>query len=191
MIPEQEALFEVVRALERLGIPHMVTGSVASSFHGRPRSTHDADIVIDPGPVELDALVRCLGDAGFYVDGARARDALRRRSQFNAIETRSAFKIDLIIRRDRPFSREELARRQPAELSPGMPAVALASPEDTILSKLEWAQKAGRSEKQIEDAAGVLAVNPAVDRVYIERWARELGVLDLWREIAGAEPASG
>jgi hypothetical protein len=62
--------------------------------------------------------------------------------------------------------------------------VALASPEDTILSKLEWAKKAGRSEKQIEDAAGVLAVNPGLNRAYVERWARELGVLDLWREIA-------
>lgn len=54
-----------------------------------------------------------------------------------------------------------------------------------ILSKLEWALKAGRSEKQIEDAAGVLAVSPGIDRAYVERWAGELGVLDLWREIAG------
>jgi hypothetical protein len=55
--PEQEALFEVARVLERLRIPHMVTGSTASSFHGRPRLTHDADIVIDPSPDQLDALV--------------------------------------------------------------------------------------------------------------------------------------
>lgn len=189
MTPEQEALFELARILERLGIPHMVTGSVASSYHGRPRSTHDADVVIDPTPDQLDALVRSLLDAGFYVDGERARDALRRRLQFNAIETRSAFKIDLIIRKDRPFSREELGRRQPAELSPGV-RVALASPEDTILSKLEWAKKAGRSEKQIEDAAGVLAVNPGLDREYVVRWGHALGVLDLWREIAGEEPAA-
>ena len=189
MTPEQAVLFEVVRALDRLGVPHMVTGSVASSYHGRPRSTHDADIVIDPTPDQLDALVRSLLDAGFYVDDERARDALRRRLQFNVIERRSAFKIDLIFRKDRPFSHEELGRRQAAELSPGVP-VALASPEDTILSKLEWAKKAGRSEKQIEDAAGVLAVNPGVDRAYLERWARELGVLDLWREITGEEPAS-
>lgn len=187
MTPEQEALFELVRTLERLGVPHMVTGSVASSFHGRPRSTHDADVVIDPTPEQLDALVRSLLDAGFYVDGGRARDALRRRLQFNAIETRSAFKIDLIIRKERPFSREELGRRQAAELAPGV-LVAVASPEDTILSKLEWAKKAGRSEKQIEDAAGVFAVNPGVDRAYVVRWARALDVLDLWREIAGDEP---
>ncbi len=188
MSPEEAALVAVARALNLLAIPYMVTGSVASSYHGRPRSTHDADIVIDPTPDQLDRLVRSLVDAGFYVDLDRARDALRRRLQFNAIETESACKIDLIIRKDRPFSREELGRRQAAELAPGV-AVPLASPEDTILAKLEWARKAGGSEKQIEDAAGVLAVNPRLDRAYVERWARDLGVLDVWREIAGDEPA--
>ena len=31
----------------------------------------------------------------------------------------------------------------------------------------------------------VLAVNPGLDRRYLEKWGRDLGVLDLWREIAG------
>jgi hypothetical protein len=189
VIPEQETLLEVVRILERLGIPHMVTGSIASSFHGRPRSTHDADIVIDPTPERLDALTTSLADLGFYVDADRARDALRRRLQFNAIDTRSAFKIDLVIRKDRPFSREELGRRQTVEIAPGV-RVALASAEDTVVSKLEWAKKAGRSEKQIDDASSILTVNLGIDRVYIERWARELGVLDLWREIADKPTSS-
>lgn len=73
------------------------------------------------------------------------------------------------------------------KLSPGVP-VALGSAEDTILSKLEWARKAGGSEKQIADAVGVFEVNPKVDRVYIERWARELGILDLWQEITSGRP---
>lgn len=183
MTPEQEALRELVRTLEHLGVPYMVTGSVASSFHGRPRQTNDADVVIDPTPEQLDSLVASLLGAGHYVDGQRARDALARRQQFNVIDPRTAFKIDLIIRKNRPFSREELDRRQGVPLLPGGP-IALASPEDTILSKLEWAKKAGRSEKQIEDAAGVLAVNPGIDRAYVERWAVELGVLDLWQEIS-------
>jgi len=110
--PEQEALVAVTRTLEHLRIPHMVTGSVASSFHGRPRSTHDADIVIDPSPEQLDGLLHRLDAAGYYVDAARARDAFGRRLQFNVIETHSAFKIDLIFRKDRPWSREELARRR-------------------------------------------------------------------------------
>ena len=79
---------------------------------------------------------------------------------------------------------------KPPSCRPGV-RVPLASPEDTILSKLEWANKAGRSEKQIDDAAGVLAVNPGLDRRYVDKWARELGVLDLWREIAGKGPGVG
>ncbi len=94
MSPEEAALVAVARALNLLAIPYMVTGSVASSYHGRPRSTHDADIVIDPTPDQLDRLVRSLVDAGFYVDLDRARDALRRRLQFNAIETESACKTE-------------------------------------------------------------------------------------------------
>jgi hypothetical protein len=186
--PEQEALFELVRLLESLGIPYMVSGSIASSYHGRPRLTHDADIVVDPTPEQLDTLVARLLAAGHYVDGARARDALVRRRQFNVIDPRTAFKIDLIVRKDRPFSREELGRRQAVDLSPGV-RVAIASPEDTVLSKLEWALKAGHSETQIQDAAGVLAVNPGIDRAYVERWADELGVLELWREISGGKRA--
>jgi len=53
--PEQEALLEVTRALESLGIRHMVVGSAASSYHGRPRSTHDVDIVFDPSESQLEA----------------------------------------------------------------------------------------------------------------------------------------
>jgi hypothetical protein len=185
---EEEALVQVVQHLERLAIPYMVTGSLASSFHGRPRSTHDVDVVIDPAPEALRELVVQLERSGFYVDASRAADALRRRLQFNAIDTRSGCKIDLIIRRDRPHSREELGRRRRVSL-PGGSLVELASPEDTILSKLEWAKKAGGSEKQIQDAAGVLEVTDGVDRAYVEKWARELGVTDLWRRISRRQDA--
>jgi hypothetical protein len=184
--PEEEALAAVVRALDELGIPYMVTGSVASSFHGRPRATHDTDVVIDPEPRQLEHLLHDLESAGFYVEPERARDALRRRLQFNAIATESGSKIDLIVRKDRPFSREELRRRQPVDLRLGA-EVAMATPEDTILSKLEWARKAGGSERQLADAAGVLDLNPDLDRAYVERWAAELGVSDLWLELSSRQ----
>jgi hypothetical protein len=183
---EQEVLARVTRLLADLGVPYMVTGSLASSVHGRPRTTHDADIVIDPTPPALDRLVAELQAGGFHVDAAVAREALRTRRQFNAISTASAFKVDLIVRKDRPFSREEFRRREPADLG-GTP-VSLASAEDAVLSKLEWSKKGG-SERQLADAAGILAVKgPSLDRDYIERWARELGILDLWQDIAGIPP---
>ena len=188
MSSDEEAIERLVRLLDQVGIPYMLTGSIASSHHGLPRATNDADVVIDPTPESLDRLLAVLAAEGYYADASVAREALRHRRQFNVIDPETAFKIDLIVRKDRPFSVEEFARRERRQLI-GM-TVAVARAEDVILSKLEWAKKAGGSEKQLEDAAGVLAVNPGVDRAYVERWARELGVLDLWREIAGEEPAS-
>jgi hypothetical protein len=184
MTPEEDALASVVRLLVQLAIPYMLTGSVAASYHGRPRATHDADLVIDPTPPQLDALVQKLAAAGFYVDLDSAREALRRRRQFNAIDTRHACKIDLIVRQERPFSHEEFARRIAVDLTFGR-GVSIVTPEDAILSKLEWARRSGDSERQLADAAGVLDITRSVDRAYIERWAEDLGVTDLWRRIAG------
>jgi hypothetical protein len=188
--PEELALLRVIRLLDEIGIPYMVTGSVASSHHGRPRATHDADVVIDPSPEALDRLVRELAGLGFYVDAGRARDALVRRRQFNVIDTESAWKIDLIIRKDRAFSREEFGRRREAEISDGIRAM-LASPEDSVLSKLEWAKKGGGSERQLADVAGVVEVERHLDRGYIARWARELEVLDLWERLIGGRTPEG
>jgi hypothetical protein len=183
---EQEVLARVTRLLTHLGIPYMIAGSLASSFHGRPRTTHDADIVIDPVPDALDRLVTELSAAHLYVDLTVAREALRGRRQFNVIDAASAFKLDLIVRKDRPFSREEFARRQPAELA-GI-SVALATAEDTILSKLEWAKKGGGSERQLADVAGIIDVKGSeLDREYIQRWAAALDVVDLWRRASGTD----
>jgi hypothetical protein len=187
MTPEEQALAALVRHLEQLAIPYMVTGSVASSHHGRPRTTHDIDVVIDPTPATLESLVAGLAGSGFYVDADRARDALHRRRLFNVIEDETAVKIDLIIRKDRPFSVEELRRRKPVQLG-GQLRVALATPEDSILSKLEWAQKSGGSEKQLADVAGVVEIQgPRLDGAYVEHWAQELGLLDLWLRVTGRQ----
>ena len=182
MSPEEDALRRVLELLERHEIPYMLTGSVAASFHGRPRATHDADVVIDPDAERLDAFVDALDAAGFYVDATGARVALDLRRQFNAIDMESATKIDLIVRKDRPFSVAEFERRQRVDLSFAA-GVAVVSPEDAILSKLEWARTSD-SERQIRDAANVVEMNPGLDREYIERWAAALDVIELWRRVA-------
>jgi hypothetical protein len=172
-----DVLAVVVRLLNQADVPFMVTGSLASSYHGEPRSTRDIDIVIDPSPTDLDRLVEGLQASGFYVDPGAARDALASRSQFNAIG-RDADKVDFIIRRDRPFSIEEFARRQPADLL-GTPAF-VTTPEDLIVAKLEWAAASG-SERQLDDVAGILAISTALDERYIDRWVRALNLGDPWR----------
>jgi hypothetical protein len=114
--PEEGALATVIETLTRLQVPYMLTGSVAASFYGRPRTTHDADVVIDPTPVQLDRLVASLAGSGVYVDLDGARRALRERLMFNVIETAHACKVDPIIRRARAFSAEEFARRRAVDL---------------------------------------------------------------------------
>lgn len=188
MTPELSALAAVIELLDHLGIPYMVTGSVASSAHGRPRSTHDADIVIDPTPHQLHRLVVELDDRGFYVSPDAARAALAQRGQFNVIETSYAAKVDLIIRKARSFSIEEFDRRVAMDLPVGR-GISVVTAEDAILSKLEWSQVSGGSARQLDDAAAIVAVASHLDRAYIERWAHELGVAELWRQIAGSERA--
>jgi hypothetical protein len=180
---EEQAVARLVRRLEALGIPYMVAGSVASSHHGLPRATNDADIVVDPTPEALEALVAALAEDGYYLDAGVARDALRARRLFNVIDPESAFKVDLIVRKERPFSREEFARRERRDLGGGLTA-SIATPEDTILSKLEWARKGGGSERQLADALGVVRVcGDRLDRAYVEKWASLLGVDELWRAV--------
>jgi len=183
--PEEQSLDAVIRILERLNVPYMITGSLAASHHGRPRATHDADVVIDLDRDQLDALVRDLDAANFYVDAAGAREALAQRRQFSAIDAAHAWKIDLIIRKEREFSREEFSRRQHVDVGFGRP-LAMVTPEDAVLSKLEWAKRTD-SERQLRDAAAIVELNPTLDRRYLAYWANQLGVVDLWQTISGAE----
>jgi len=169
----------VIAHLDRADVPYMLTGSLASSYHGEPRATLDVDIVIDPSPGALDRLVDALQSSAFYVDADVAREALGRRSQFNAIGP-NAEKVDFVIRKDRPFSVEEFARREPADLlgTPGF----IVTREDLVLAKLEWAA-ASDSDRQRRDVIGILRAADALDAAYIERWAVELGVQDAWKAL--------
>jgi hypothetical protein len=174
-----ELLASIIERLEQAGIPYMVTGSLASSYHGEPRATRDIDIVIDPDAGALAQLVDSLRAAGFYVDRDVAFDAPAARSQFNAIGP-DASKVDFIIRRDRPFSIEEFGRRQRADLlgTPGFVTTA----EDLVIAKLEWAAVSG-SDRQLADVAGILAIAERLDTGYIDRWVGALGLEDAWRSL--------
>lgn len=171
-------LTRIIGALDLAGVPHMIAGSVASTLHGVARTTQDVDLVIDPTPRTLRAFLEVLAPDAYYVDADAAMDALRRRSMFNLIDLATGWKVDCIIRKDRAFSVEELARRQPVDLA-GV-RVQVATAEDVIVSKLEWAKASG-SERQLDDVAGVLAVRgAALDVPYVERWVQVLGLDAEW-----------
>jgi hypothetical protein len=167
-----------IARLERASVPYMITGSVASSYHGEPRATRDLDIVIDPDPEGINRLVGELERAGLYVDADTALRALDDRTQFNAIDAATGWKVDFLIRKDRPFSREEFGRRTRADLLGT--AAWLASPEDTIIAKLEWAMASG-SDLQLGDVVAMLDIGgESLDLAYMERWVAGLGLDTPW-----------
>ncbi len=174
-----DLLAHVISGLDRAGIPYMVTGSLASSYHGEPRATRDVDIVVDPTPIALARLVDDLLAADFYVDAEAAQTVLAERTQFNAIGP-DASKVVFIIRKDRPFSIEEFGRREPADLLGTRGFVATA--EDLVIAKLEWAATTD-SERHRRDVAGIVAVSAQLDVAYVEQWASALGVLGQWQAI--------
>ena len=176
------AIRRALEALQRAGVPYMLTGSFASSFHGAPRTTQDIDIVIAPTLGSLQRLVSEFPQDQYYVSREAALQAYGSESLFNVIDLESGWKIDFIVRKSRPFSVEEFARRREAEVLGTN--VTIASAEDVILSKLEWAKMAG-SERQITDVAGILRTQGAdIDVEYVERWVAVLGVQSEWERVS-------
>jgi hypothetical protein len=170
---QEDFLVRIGAALSNAGISFMVTGAHASSYHGRPRSTNDADFVIEATAAQLDSFMAALGQ-DIYVSAEAAHEALSHHSMFNVIAFAEGWKADLIVRKERPFSIEEFGRRrlEPLYATP----LPVASPEDTVLAKLEW-NKITPSQRQVQDALGVVvAQGPKLDLDYMKRWAIELGV---------------
>lgn len=164
----------ITTALDQAGIGYMLTGSFASAHYGAPRSTQDIDLVIEATPAQLRVFIERLSGNEYYADLDSALEAHKRQSMFNVIDLATGWKIDLIIRKSRAFSQEEFSRRRPVSLH-DVP-LFLASAEDVVISKLEWA-KLGQSRRQIEDAAAILRVRwDALDHSYLEKWIGELGL---------------
>jgi len=181
-----EVFRRITTALDRAGISYMLTGSFASAHYGVPRSTQDIDLVIEASATQLRIFIGDLPQNEYYADLDAALEARKRESLFNVIDLTTGWKIDLIFRKSRPFSQEEFRRRQLVDFQ-GL-GLFVATAEDVIIAKLEWA-KLAQSQRQIEDVASVLKLRSgALDTPYLERWISELGLTVQW---SNARQASG
>jgi hypothetical protein len=167
--------FEVGEALERLGVPFHLGGSLASSVHGIPRATLDADIVADLAPGQGRRLRELLGK-GFYADPESMEAAIVTRRCFNVIHLETMFKVDVFLPEKSPFGEESFRRSRFEAIGPGGKAVRVATPEDTVIHKLLWFREGGGvSDRQWRDLVGVLEVQgERIDRGYLRAWAARL-----------------
>jgi len=181
MTNQKGFLAGIISKLEKADIPYMLSGSMGSSFYGHPRATNDADIVIDPVQNSLTYFLNSLEPETYYASREAALQALKNRSMFNVIHVKYGWKADLIIRKEREYSRKEFSRRK--KLNIMNVDVYVLSAEDSVLSKLEWT-KDRESQVQINDVIGILTVQwDKLDFGYLRDWADKLEVGDLFEQL--------
>lgn len=172
------ALTPVLDALTTLGVSHYVCGSLASSAHGVPRASIDADLVADVRPEQVAALIDAL-TGRYYVPEDRVRQAVRDGTSFSVIHLASMMKVDVFVVAESAVRQEELTRAGRARLDDGR-EFPVASVEDTLLAKLDWFRQGGEvSERQWTDVLGLLRMTTNLDQQYLERSASARGVVDL------------
>ena len=182
-----EVTLKVTGVLEALGISYLIGGSLASTLYGMLRTTQDSDIIAEMRLEHLQPFVSAL-QADFYLDEEMIAGSIQHNSSFNIIHRETMFKVDVFIPRPRPFLRSQLARARKQTFSfESEVSAKFASPEDTILSKLEWYRMGGEvSDRQWRDILGVIKTQAgALDRDYLQEWAKELKVADLLERASG------
>src|SRR5579863_5578735 len=104
-----EALSAFIEILNRMGLRHIAVGSIASSIHGLPRFTNDADLLVEIGVSDIVALEELAGE-GFYFDREEAIRSIAAGRAFNLIHFGSAGKIDVFPVGSNAFHLSELGR---------------------------------------------------------------------------------
>jgi hypothetical protein len=176
---ELEVLKTVGTRLDALGIPYMITGSMAVNFYAVPRMTRDIDLVVELSGDDAERLCQALQD-DFYVDRDAVRRAIEERGLFNVIHGAWVVKVDFVVRKESEYRREEFARRRRVRIEGE--EMSFVTPEDLIISKLDWARQS-RSEVQLGDVRNVLASVPDLDEGYLARWTARLGLEALYDEV--------
>lgn len=176
---DQRILLRVVEVFEQLGIPYMVTGSLAVSYYGMPRATHDFDTVVALSRDQGRKIPDALGEE-FYVSDIE--DAILQRQMFNLIAQQSRIKIDcwILDEKDRYRSMAFDRRRQ---IDLWGKKLYFISKEDLIISKLLWYREA-QTDVHLNDVRGIIQVQgKALDSQYIADWCDRLSLAQLLSNI--------
>ncbi len=176
-----KAALAAASILDEMGVRWFLGGSLASSVHGIPRATFDADIMADLRPQHVKPFLKRLGDAWYANEGA-IMQALQARSTFNLIHLATAMKVDVFLPKLRRFDGGEFARSRKMLVAEGSDVEAsVCCAEDIVIAKLEWYRLGGEdSQRQWSDVLGVLRLNDGkLDLDLLRTSAEEIGVADL------------
>lgn len=172
-------LNDVCSALDELGIPYCIGGSLASSVWGEPRQTNDIDLAVNGSGADLQRLQERLGP-DYYLSSVEGGQDYR---MAQLTEMNEVIRFDLFLVGGSEFSKSEIARAEPTTIVPGVTA-RCASAEDIIIQKLRWYELGNRvSDRQWNDIVKVIEVQRGrLDWEYMRRWAQHFGLVELLEE---------
>jgi hypothetical protein len=171
----------VIDGLNAAGIPHALVGSFSSSYYGVPRSTLDADFVVEFGGGSLEELLRRLGP-DFAAEPQVTFETMTGTVKYQLHFRGSPFRVELFSLSSDPHDQERWRRRKPV-LFCGRQTF-LPTPEDVVVMKLRWARS-----RDLEDVRGVIGVQgDALDWPYIENWCDRHGTRPALEQIRLALP---
>ncbi len=163
----QAIALEVIERLDQLGVPYMLVGSLSSNVHGIPRATHDADFVLQLGGCSFSKVLRHL-EPRFQSDRQLRFEGVTGTKRQILTLKETDFQVELFALTDDPFDQSRFARRCLRQFLGR--DVYLQSPEDVIVQKLKWLDRADRP-KDREDIASVIGVRQnTLDWDYIHHW---------------------
>jgi predicted nucleotidyltransferase len=181
----QSLLANVLADLSTLSVPHCLIGAAALGAWGRPRATHDLDLLLLVDQAAKERLIARLSSSGITVNHRwQAANPMAETRVTRFVSQRHPdYPLDLIYASDR-HEREALTRTRSVQLH-GL-LVSVVSPEDLMILKL----KAGRPT-DFDDVISIVK-NPRLhlDLPYLWNWADRLGLqgeLHYVLRAAGAE----
>jgi len=175
-----EIALRVIDVLNEHNIPYMLVGSLSTNFYSIPRSTQDADIVIQSSLNEAARLIagECLElrlDPQFGFESVTGTKKLVLRA-----ETED-FIVELFGLSDDPHDQERFRRRKQADWENR--GVWVASAEDAVITKLRWGHQAGRRKDLVDVSAVIAFQGNAIDWPYVEGWCDQHGSRKLLEQI--------
>ncbi len=181
----EEIAAAAIDALEASGVPYMLVGAFSSNYYGIPRSTKDADFVLEFGTVSVQSIVQRLG-SGFKLDPQVRFETATGTTRHIINVVGSPFIVEFFQLSADAHDQERFRRRCRVTLHDRPTYIPTA--EDVIVTKLRWAVQ-GRRPKDSEDVRDVVAVQKdALDWNYIYRWCDQHGTREKLDEIRRSIP---
>jgi len=181
-VTEEEVLLDVLKSLNELEFPYALTGGLAVSFYGHPRSTHDFDLIIQfPSKTGITKRLLKAFEKDFYISEEGIIDAVLHKTMFNIVHHDTGLKIDLWVLKDTAYDREAFGRRKKIKaLGTG---IFILAAEDMIINKLLW-YKVSEVEKHFNDAQGIYETQKArLDKNYLSKWSLKLLIHGILKRI--------